>query len=83
MKQISTPTFLNLVLRGAMAGLVGLTLLVVLLCQGCGSERKVIAHEKKHNVYGIQKKRSNTESRRLNDYYNNKQHEKYQNKSYY
>jgi hypothetical protein len=71
-------TFRYYALRGALAGVLGLVLIVALLCQGCGTERKAIAHEKKHNVYGLQKKRSNSENRKLNDYYNGKQHEKAQ-----
>lgn len=83
MNPSSTPSFVQFILRGAAAGLLVMGLLVALLCQGCGTERTAVAQKGNHNGYGLQHKRSNAESRRLNDYYNNKQHEKYNNGKYY
>ena len=80
----STPRSLTgFILKGAAGGLLFMVLVVALLCQACGSERTVVAQRGQHNGYGLQKQRSTANNRRLNDYYNNKQHERYQNRQYY
>ena len=76
MKQNSTPSVYAFLLRGAAAGMVFMALLVALLCQGCAGEKRKIVSEKQNTTgYGTQRKRSPDENKKLNEYYNNVQHQ--------